>query len=213
MMERVTKKQSQPAREFAEEIIDYIREQIGDKYKFDKRIVGSVKYNTVIKDKNGFWDIDYQLLLTKNSKEYKRNGLSSATKIKEDFFNCLNDEFNSNKDYKVENSTTAVTFIDKKNKFSIDFVIIRLVPTNHEIIRRNNKKNSSINEYTWNELRKFNDAYIKFNELSPKKKQDCLENHILPRKVIEKAKNDNDPTKLSSCEAFVVEVNNYVAKK
>ena len=84
---------------------------------------------------------------------------------------------------------------------------------NKEIIRRNNKRNSSINEYTWNQLPKFNDAYEKLDKLSPLEKQDLIENYVLPRKVIEKRKNDNVPSKKSSCEVFIEEVNNYVRRK
>ena len=99
-----------------------------------------------------------------------------------------------------------------KDKYSYDFVIIKLFPKNKEIIRRNNKKNSSINEFTWNQLPKCNEAYQEFNTLSFSEKQDLIENHILPRKKIEKQKNDNDATKKSSCEIFIEEVNNYVKK-
>lgn len=212
-MERVTKKQSSEAREFAKEVMNYLHNELSDKYTFAERLVGSAQWNTILKDNNGFWDIDYQLLLTSNSEEYLKNGLKNATKIKNDFFNCLNEVFRNNRNFRVENSSTAVTLINLKDKYSYDFVIIRLFPENKEIIRRNNKRNSSINEFTWNQLPKFNDAYKKLDKLSPMKKQDLIENHILPRKIIEKQKNENDPTKKSSCEVFIEEVNNYVRKR
>ena len=212
-MERVTKKQSREAREFAKEVLNYLHNELSDKYTFAERLVGSAQWNTILKDSKGFWDIDYQLLLTSNSKEYLKNGLKNATKIKNDFFNCLNEVFKNNKNFRVENSTTAVTLINLKDKCSYDFVIIRLFPQNKEIIRRNNKRNSSINEFTWNQLPKFNDAYKKLDKLSPFEKQDLIENYVLPRKVIEKRKNDNDPSKKSSCEVFIEEVNNYVRRK
>ena len=212
-MERVTKKQSSEAREFAKEVLNYLHNELSDKYTFAERLVGSAQWNTILKDSKGFWDIDYQLLLTSNSKEYLKNGLKNATKIKNDFFNCLNKFFKNNKNFRVENSTTAVTLINLTDKYSYDFVIIRLFPKNREIIRRNNKRNSSINEFTWNQLSKFNDAYKKLDKLSPFEKQDLIENRVLPRKVIEKRKNDNDPSKKSSCEVFIEEVNNYVRRK
>lgn len=212
-MERVTKKQSSEAREFAKEVLNYLHNELSDKYTFAERLVGSAQWNTILKDNKGFWDIDYQLLLTSNSEEYLNNGLKNATKIKNDFFNCLNEAYKNNKNYKVENSTTAVTLINLKDKYSYDFVIIRLFPENKEIIRRNNKRKSSINEFTWNQLPKFSDAYKKLNKLSPMEKQDLIENHVLPRKIIEKRKNENDPTKKSSCELFIEEVNNYVRKR
>lgn len=212
-MERVTKKQSSEARKFAMKIINYLHNELSDKYIFAVRLVGSAKWNTILKDMNGFWDIDYQFLLTDNSKEYLKNKLENATNIKNDFFNCLNERFKNDKNFKVENSTTAITLINLKDKYSYDFAIIKLFPKNKEIIRRNNKKNSSINEFTWNQLPKCNDAYKEFNKLSFFEKQDLIENHILPRKKIEKQKNGNDATKKSSCEIFMEEVNNYVRKR
>ena len=212
-MKRVTKKQSSSARMYAKEIINSLHNELRDKYTFAERLVGSAKWNTILKDDNSFWDIDYQFLLTCNSKEYLKNKLKNATKIKNDFFNCLNEKFKNDKNFKVENSTTAITLINLKEKYSYDFVIIKLFPENKEIIRRNNKKNSSINEFTWNQLPKCNDAYKEFNKLSFFEKQDLIENHILPKKKIEKQKNDNDATKKSSCEIFMEEVNNYVRKR
>lgn len=212
-MERVTKKKSSGARQFAKEVLKCLHNKLSDKYIFDEKLVGSAKWNTILKDNKGFWDIDYQLILTSNSKEYSKNGLKNATNIKKDFFNCLNNVFKNDKYFRVENSTTAITLINLKDKCSYDFVIIRLFPENKEIIRRNNKRNSTINEYTWNQLSKFNDAYKKLKELSPLEKQDLIEKHVLPRKMVEKRKNDNDPTKKSSCEVFIEEVNNYVRKR
>lgn len=212
-MERVTKKQSSSARMYAKKIINYLHNELRDKYIFAERLVGSAKWNTILKDDNSFWDIDYQFLLTDNSKEYLKNKLENATNIKNDFFNCLNEKFKNDKNFKVENSTTAITLINLKEKYSYDFVIIKLFPENKEIIRRNNKKKSSINEFTWNQLPKCNDAYKEFNKLSFFEKQDLIENHILPKKKIEKQKNDNDATKKSSCEIFMEEINNYVKKR
>ena len=131
------------------------------------------------------------------------------TDIKSSFLREFNKIFKDDKNYKIENSTTAITLIDKKNKYSIDFVIIKLYPSNNEIIRRNNKKDSSINEFTWNQLPKFNEAYKKFNELCPMQKKDLIENYVLPRKIKEKKKHDNDKTKRSSSEILIEEINNY----
>lgn len=211
-MERVTRKQSSEARKFAKDILAIIHKRLRKKYTFAERLVGSAQWNTILKDSKGFWDIDYQLLLTSNSKEYSKNGLKNATKIKNDFFNCLNEEFKNNKNFRVENSTTAITLINLIDKCSYDFVIIKIFPENQEIIRRNNKREFSINEFTWNKLSVPNNAYKKFNKLSSCDKQDLIENHILPRKIKEKQKSDNDLTKKSSCELFIEEVNNYVGR-
>ncbi|MCI5938825.1 MAG: hypothetical protein SOU07_00495 [Bacilli bacterium] len=210
---RVTKKESKPIRMFGYNVISDLRKGLCNKYKFAHRLVGSAKWNTILKDKNGWWDIDFQLLLTKNSSEYKENELSHPTIIKNDFFNFLKDKYKDNKNYVVQNSTTAITLINNTSKFSIDFVIIKLLPNNHEIIRRNNKDGSGKNEFTWNELPKNNKAYADFLALSSDKKVKLIEEFILPRKAKEKAKQDNDPTKRSSSEVFIEEVNNYVSTK
>ena len=213
-MKRLSRKDTLPARKFALDIISFWHSNLGDKYRFAERLVGSAKWNTVIKDDNGFWDVDYQLLLTKKSKEYKNNGLKHATAIKNDFFNSLKEKYKDNNNFIVQNSTTAITLINKKDKYSIDFVLIRCFPDNDEIIRRNNKEEDiSVNEFTWNPLPAYNKAYDAFNDLDWKKKEDLIKNYILPRKVKEKKKDDNDITKRSSSEVFVEEVNNYVVRR
>ncbi len=208
-MNRITKKESSNARQYAIEILKYLQNNLAAKYIFSYKLVGSAVWNTILRDKEDYFDIDYQILLTKNSK----GDLSNATKIKNDFFNCLNNYFKNKKYIKVENSTTAITLINTVEKYSIDFVIIKTFPDNNLIIRRNNKKQSSINEFTWNELKKFNNAYEKMDLLSSAEKSDLIENHVLPRKAREKLKNDGDPTKKSSCEILIEEINNYVSRK
>ena len=212
-MKRVTKNECKGQKEFAINILKLLQNKLSNKYKFTYKLVGSAKWNTILRDENGFFDLDYQILLTNNSKEYKINKLSNATIIKEDFFNKISLMLKNNKNIKVENSTTAITVINKKEKFSIDFVIIKLFPENNLIIRRNNKNKSTVNEYTWNQLPKLNFAYYKFNEMDCHDKTDLIENYILPRKAKEKQKNDSDKTKKTSSEIFVEEVNNYASRK
>lgn len=208
-MKRITKKMSKPAREFAASIFEDLHKTMKKKYRFDIRVVGSIKWNTALKMDDEIWDLDYQILLTNNSKLYKTNKLNDPTAIKNDFFNYFNDRFNKKNGFVVQNSTTAITLINNNSGYSFDFVIIK---DKEQIIRRNNKRGSTINEFTWSSLPKYNKAYTKFNNLSSSQKTDLIENHILPRKVFEKLKQDNDPTKKSSCELFVEEVNNYVAR-
>lgn len=209
-MERVTKKESLAARQFANKLISILRDGLKEKYKFDVRLVGSAKWNTILKEPGKPWDVDYQILLTNNSRVFKENGFSKPTKIKEDFFNLFNQKFNNKNGFKIENSTTAITVINRNSNYSFDFVIIK---DGNQIIRRNNNDGSGKNIYTWNKLPKYSDAYTKFNGLSPERKQDLIENHILPRKKKEKNKHENDPTKKSSFEVFIEEVNNYVSRK
>lgn len=209
-MKRVTKKESALARQFGDKLIKKLRDGLKDHYKFDVRLVGSARWNIILKEEGKMWDVDYQILLSNNSKEYKENSFSKPTKIKEDFFNYFNNYFNSRNGFRVENSTTAITILNKNNGYSFDFVIIK---DKNQIIRRNNSDATGRNSFTWNKLKKYNEAYNKFNSLSPTNKNDLIENYILPRKKKEKAKHDNDPTKRSSCELFIEEVNNYVSAR
>lgn len=209
-MKRVTKKESLAPRQFANKLISLLREQLKDRYRFDVRLVGSAKWNIILKEEGKSWDVDYQILLSNNSKIYKENGFSKPTTIKEDFFNFFNNYFNGKNGFRVENSTTAITVINNNSGYSFDFVIIK---DKSQIIRRNNNDGSGRNIYTWNKLKKYNEAYDRFKKLSPNQKTDLIENYILPRKKKEKAKRDNDPTKRSSCELFIEEVNNYVSRR
>ncbi len=209
-MKRITKKQSLPARTFANSLINKIRIALKDKYRFDVRLVGSAKWNTIIKTKDELWDVDYQILLSNKSKQYKDNKFDNPTKIKEDFFNCFNVLFSKKNGFEVHNSTTAITIINNNSGYSFDFVIIK---DGNQIIRRNNNDGSGKNIYTWNTLSKYNLIYETFKKLTPKEKQDLIENHILPRKEKEKRKFDNNPTKKSSYVIFIEEVSSYVIRK
>ena len=218
-IKRVHKKEINKSLEQARSIISDLHQHfnVGKQYKFTERLVGSAKWNIVLKDNDGFYDLDYQLLLTKNSKKIKNydkkvEKKTEASMIKDDFFNYMNDKYSDRVKYEVQNSTTAITFINKKAKFSIDFVLIKSLPDNNQIIRRDNsKEDPTINRYVWNELANNNEAYQKFIRLTPKQKEDVIENHILPRKIKEKEKDKNDPTLISSSRIFKEEVNNYGA--
>ena len=209
-MKRVTKKESSAARQFADDLIRQLHQAMKKQYIFDVRLVGSARWNTILKEPGKLWDIDYQILLSNNSKIYKENHFNNPTKIKEDFFNFFSNLLKNKNGLKVENSTTAVTVINKKSGYSFDFVIIK---DNSHIIRRNNNDKTGRNLYTWNMLKKYDEAYSLFNDLSAEDKQILIEKYILPRKIKEKAKNDNDPTKRSSCEVFIEEVNNHVTRR
>lgn len=209
MYKRITKKQSAIARQRANKLLRDVQIELKNQYTFATRLVGSGAWGTMIEDENEEYDLDYQILLTKNSKVYKKNEFDDPTQIKRDFISAF--EKCRNKNEKTEDSKTAITLINTDNKpYHIDFVIIRLYPENHEIIRRNNKKETPTkNENTWNELPQWNEAYTYFKSLPPNEKQHLIENIIIPRKQKEKAKPEDDPTKISSAKLFVVEVNNY----
>lgn len=210
MFKRVTKKQCSIARQRADVLLRDVQKKLKDKYKFAVRMVGSGAWGTMIEDDKGEFDLDYQILLSKNSPVYKKNNaFSTPTEIKNEFYSAFKKCLKGKED--IENSTTAITLINKDGKpYHIDIVIIRTLPENNFIIRRNNKKETpQHNEFTWNKLPKWKDAYNYFRSLPPKEKQYLIEKIIIPKKQIEKAKAENDPSKISSSELFVREVNNY----
>ena len=210
MFERISRKQSSIARQRATKVIDDVRKILKDKYVFASRLVGSGAWGTMIKDEKGEYDLDYQFLLTVNSPVYKQsNDFPSPTVIKQDFLSAFNKVKKAKETF--QNSTTAITLINNDDKpYHIDFVIIKTFPNNDLIIRRNNKKETPTkNEFTWNELPQWNEAYDFFRKLSSKEKQDLIIKKIIPAKQKEKAKSENDPTKISSSALFVREVNSY----
>ena len=117
------------ARNRAHRLVEDIRKHpsIRGHFKFDCRPIGSQKRRCIIKDNNGKYDLDYQIVLTKNSKD----GDSNPTAIKKAFLRAFTECRNHNES--VEDSTTVVTvrcsknqgkFDASKEKFSFDFVII-----------------------------------------------------------------------------------------
>ena len=209
-MKRITKKQSRPAREYADTLIKGLHESLKNKYVFEVHLVGSASWNTIIKIKNKLWDIDYQIRLSKYSKAYKGVQSFDPNEIKKDFLRYFEMFFKQKNGFKVENSTTSITIINKNSGYSFDFVIIK---DENQIIRRNNNDDSGKNIYTWNTLPRYNKAFAKFKGLSLLEKEKLIEEHILPRKIREKQKDDGDPSKKASYEIFIEEINNYVARK
>lgn len=203
----VTYRESKEARQRAMRLIQDVRQhkQIKGEYKFFHRLIGSGKRRCIVKDVNGKYDIDYQIVLTKNCK----HGDGNSTKIKADFIQAFFDCKNANE--KVENSTTVVTIRVSKNqgefnstmeKFSFDFVIINIGESKR--IRRNGP-----NQFTWVELPSKNaDIYRKFNSLTALEQRDLLEEHVIPRIIDEKKKHES--IRIPSIHIFYEEVNEHV---
>lgn len=212
MAKRLTRRKQKSIRNVAHNIINYLHKELKGNYVFTQRIVGSGTLGTMLIDDNGDYDIDYQILLTRNSK----HDLSNATKIKNDFYEKLQSYKDKNhKDVKVENSTTAITYkcLSNGQNFHIDFVIIKTYSENYFIIRRNNKKETiTKNEFTWNELPKYNDAYKIFKSWNNSKKMQFID-YLIPMKIKEKQKDENDTTKISSSKLFIREVHNFENRK
>lgn len=203
----VSHNESKEARQRATKLIEEVRKhaKIKGHYKFNHRLIGSGKRRCIVKDSDGKYDLDYQIILTKNSKQ----GDSKPTQIKSDFLQAFSDCKNQNE--KVENSTTVITVRTSKNqrtfdaskeKFSFDFVIISIDESKR--IRRN-----APNAYTWVQLpSKNSNIYEKFNGLSADDQRLLLEECIIPRVIAEKDKHEAD--RISSVHIFYEEVNNRV---
>ena len=150
MVNLVTHRESKEARQRAHKLIEEVRKhkKIDGHYKFFCKIIGSRKRRCIVKDDNGKYDLDFQIVLTKNSKD----GDGDPIQIKKDFLRAFTDL--KNKGEKVEDSTTVVTvrcskgqecFEASLEKFSFDFVIISI--DEEKRIRRNGPS-----QYTWVEL-------------------------------------------------------------
>ncbi|MDY4787834.1 MAG: hypothetical protein SO253_00785 [Bacilli bacterium] len=206
MVNLVTRRESKEARQRAHKLIEDVRkhEKIHGHYKFFCRIIGSCKRGCIVKDEKGKYDLDFQIVLTKNSKD----GDNSPTKIKKDFLRAFTDCKTIGE--KVEDSTTVITIRHSKSdigfdasteKFSYDFVIISI--DQKKRIRRNAQ-----NQYTWVELPSKNFyIYNRFNRLSFTQKDEVLKEYIIPKIMIEKAKPKNQ--REASVHIFYQEINNY----
>ncbi|MDR0767187.1 MAG: hypothetical protein LBE57_01875 [Methanosarcinales archaeon] len=189
--ERVTSENSQIAQNVAEGLLKKVSSQLS--IPFTPKLVGSKNHNTVIKDTNGMYDLDYQILLGNAVTD-------SPSDIKNAF--CRAFENIKQPEDKVEDSTSAITVKCKNNSsnylFSIDFVIVN--NTGSSIIRRNGP-----NEYTWNQLPTRNsDAYAKFDRLSGTEKSSLIDK-IIKRKCAAKRNRTGE----SSYHIFIEEVNNH----
>lgn len=205
MIKYVTKKERKIANSRALKIVKNLQEYLSPKYKIDPKLVGSGRYNAVICDENGIYDMDYQLILTNNCKCKTFN----ANTIRKDFFNALNEIKNENE--KIENSTSVITirvsnnkgkFQVKNEQFSFDFAIIIENDEGSFITRRNDE-----NHYVWNKLPSKNSyIYKKFYSLEYDK-QNAIIQRVINRKIKEKSKPKEQ--RIVSSVIFMEEVNNY----
>lgn len=196
------------ARQRAHKLVYDVRNhlKIYKSYKFNVKLIGSQKRRCVIQDSNGKYDLDYQIVLTKNCK-----GNLEPTEIKKAFLRAFTDCANKNE--KVEDSTTVVTvrcsksngsFDASKEKFSFDFVIIDC--TESKRIRRNGD-----NKYTWVELPSKNTyIYDRFNRLDGNTQRKLLEGFVIPKVIEEKKKHES--IRKASIDIFCEGVNNFYSK-
>lgn len=205
MIRYVTKRERKVAKARALKIVRDLQEYLLPEYKIDPKLVGSRRYNAVVCDEKGVYDMDYQLILTNNCKCKTFN----ANVIRKDFLNAFNKIKNENE--KVENSTSVITvrvsnnkgnFNAKNEQFSFDFAIIIENNDGSFITRRDAE-----NHYTWNELPSKNSyIYKKFYSLEYDKQNAIIEK-VINRKIKEKAKSKEK--RITSSVIFMEEVNNY----
>lgn len=206
MVKLITKKASSEARRRADKIIRDIHKLLGKEYIFFCRPIGSQTRRCIVQDKNGKYDLDYQIILTRNSK-----GDLNPTNIKRKFLWAFTSVRNQNE--KVEDSTTVITvrcskssceFNSETEKFSFDFVIIN--PDETCRVRRNGNS-----KYTWVELpTKHTDIYNRYKALSFVKQKELLENYLLPKIIKEKQKDESQ--RRATVDIFLEEVNNYLKR-
>lgn len=206
MVKLVTKKASSEARQRADRIIHDVRKLLGKEYIFFCRPIGSQTRRCIVQNKNGKYDLDYQIVLTQKSKRDL-----DPTSIKKRFLWAFTSVRNKNE--KVEDSTTVITvrcskeegrFNTKTEKFSFDFVIIS--PDETCRIRRNGN-----NQYTWVQLpTKHTDIYERYNALAVAHQRDLLEKYVLPKIIREKQKDESQ--RRATIDIFLEGVNNYCAQ-
>lgn len=84
MIEFVSRKERKVANARALKIVCELQKRLEPKYRIDPRLVGSARYNAVVCDDNGVYDMDYQLILTCNCKCF------DADIVRKDFFVAFN---------------------------------------------------------------------------------------------------------------------------
>lgn len=210
MVKLITHKASSEARQRAHKLIADVRKHhlIFNHYKFFCRPIGSQKRRCIVQDKDGKYDLDFQIVLTKKSKD----GDSDPTAIKKAFLQAFTDCRKCNE--KVEDSKTVVTvrcsksnsvFDATQEKFSFDFVIISIDERNR--IRRNGP-----NQYTWVQLPSKNTyIYNRFRSLTVVQQKELLEQYLLPHIIEEKKKDESH--RQATIDLFYVEVNNFYQRK
>lgn len=186
MYDLVSMKQHSPVRILIHEMFIELRQELKDEYHFDCELVGSGRKNTIMRDANGRYDLDYQIVLTRNSKIFKKDRSFKPTEVKQRFLGAMQKILPS---HRFEDSTTAITLNDRNSDFSVDFVIIDGTDdTKWKIIRRNN--DGSRNTYTWNEMPS-SKGYSRYYGNLPDDERYKLKKKIIGLKIKDKELNEN----------------------
>lgn len=155
MYEYVKKAEYKPLKAEATRILQKMQSQLKKKFPFSFQLVGSGKRHLVtrIKDGNKGFDLDYNLILEGDCRDY------DAKKVKNCFIsamrNALKDSSFHFSDPKDSSSVITLQSVDRKNskiKYSCDFAIIRYTYDEDSNLNgyeylKNEKKSGN---YIWN---------------------------------------------------------------
>ena len=163
--ERITRREQKIARTRANCLLQEMRKLLRDRYRMTFRIAGSGYWGTMVKRPDGSYDLDYQIFITHNSKDYEKSVKGDPKKVKNDIRNAFNKLRNKGESF--HDSTTAITLTNETDSvhYTIDFVIVTDFDGKSNIIRQN--KDLSPPVYTWNELpHKYEGSYRYFKNLT-----------------------------------------------
>ncbi|MBE4704059.1 hypothetical protein [Spiroplasma platyhelix] len=161
-------------------------------------LVGSSKRNMILIREdipNPSFDFDYQLLIT-NNKDNK-----SAKEIKDYFMKLFQKKFET-KNWKVQDSTSAITIKKKNNNYSYDVAIVQqnLKTLKADILKH--YKTNNEHKYSWETIRE----YKTYRQNLKKIKGVDLWNEL--REIYKDKKTNNNETK--SYLLFIQSVNELV---
>lgn len=146
----MTKAEAKPDKEYFIKRANKIRKTAKDDFSIQFKLVGSSKRNMILRnenDENAHYDYDYQLWIDKNKKD------KTPKEIKEYFLDLFREQF-PKPDWKVEDSTSAITIKNKVDKNDYDVAIIENKKTSKPNLLKHYKENSD-DTYTWEEIRDY----------------------------------------------------------
>ncbi len=143
----MTKVEAKPDKDYFIERANKIREEAKDDFSIQFKLVGSSKRNMILRnknDENAHYDYDYQLWIDKNKND------KSPKEIKEYFLDLFRDQF-PEEEWKVEDSTSAITIKKKEGNYSYDVAIIKINKKTSKLNILKHYKENNEHKYTWEE--------------------------------------------------------------
>ena len=197
----VSKDEIKQYKDLFDNIIFKIRKDIKrEGITFTHNLVGSGKRNLIVRHPTKGCDLDYQILLQKNSK-------ALSPKDIKDRFRILFNKYKPSGYSDCEDSTSALTMKRKDTKlskivFSYDIVILRDRDC-LEIIRR-----SAPNEYVWNKLKMMNGFNMRLKQICSSQMWNELRNRYYKKKI-KQMNGETDKKSFQLLNEAVNEVLNY----